>query len=84
MPEWPEWWNWDIELSWHVLRRMRDRRFSETDLRLMLEGASGYHRDCEPRRYAVETRHEGGRWEVIVEPDPEERVVIAITAYPVE
>ena len=80
----PEWWNWEIELSPHLLRRMKDRQFNEVDLRLMLEDVSGYHANCEPGRYAVETRHEARRWEVIVEPVPEEKVLVVVTAYPVE
>ncbi len=84
MTTWPEWWDWEIELNWHILRRMLDRQFSPVDLRLMLEDASGYHPDREPGRYVVETRHEGRRWEVILEPIPEEKVVVAVTAYPVE
>lgn len=84
MVEWPEWWDWDVELSPHLLGRMKDRRFSEVDLRLMLEGASGYHADCEPGRYVLQTRHEGRPWEVILEPVPEEEVLVVVTAYPAE
>ena len=84
MSEWPEWWSWEIELSGHLLRRMMDRELSETDLRLMLEEAIGYHPNYEPGRYVIETRHEGIPWEVIVEPDPADRVVVVITAYRVE
>jgi hypothetical protein len=41
-PEWPGWWDWELELSPHLLKRMTDRRFTEIDLRRMLERASGY------------------------------------------
>lgn len=30
------------------------------------------------------TRHRGRSWEVIVEPDSEDRLLIVVTAYPVE
>jgi hypothetical protein len=35
-PEWPGWWDWELELSPHLLKRMTDRRFTEIDLRRML------------------------------------------------
>ena len=33
---WPEWWDWDIEFTPHLLKRMEDRNFDEVDLRDML------------------------------------------------
>ncbi len=36
-PRWPEWWDWELELSPHLLKRMADRGFSELDLRAMLD-----------------------------------------------
>ena len=35
----PEWWDWDLEMSEHVLDRMEDRGFTETDVRSMLMSA---------------------------------------------
>ena len=84
MSAWPVWWDWDIELSPHVLLRMPVRGFNAVDLRLMLQDASGYHENCEEGRYAIRTRHEGRRWEVIVEPVPQEKVLVVVTAYRVE
>ena len=84
MPVWPEWWSWDVEISPHLFQRMKDRRFNEVDLRLMLSTATGYHQGWMEGRYVVEARHDGRRWEVIVEPVLEERIVVAVTAYPVE
>ena len=82
--KWPPWWNWELELSPHLLKRMVDRRFTETDLRDILERAAGFRRDVVPGRYIIETRHGRRHWEVIVEPDPEPRLLVVITAYPVE
>jgi hypothetical protein len=45
MSEWPQWWSWELELSPHLMKRMADRGFDETELRLMLEDSSGYHED---------------------------------------
>jgi len=82
--EWPDWWKWELELSPHLLKRMVDRAFSETDLRTMMEQATGLHeKDDEPGRWVVDTRHAATAWEVVVEPDPADRLVVVITAYPV-
>jgi hypothetical protein len=35
----PDWWDFELELSPHILDRMIDRDFSEAELRLMLEVA---------------------------------------------
>ena len=61
---WPEWWNWELELSPHLLKRMVDRRFTEVDVRRMLHvhstpsghraGALGRHDPAPPS----EGRHE--------------------------
>jgi hypothetical protein len=83
MGEWPLWWQWQLEFSPHLLKRMVDRSFTETDVRLMLEVASGHHADVVAGRYVIETRHEDQAWEVIVEPEDLDRVLIVITAYPV-
>jgi hypothetical protein len=45
MVNWPDWWNWELQLSAHLFRRMKDRQFNEADLRLMLEEAAGYRPD---------------------------------------
>ena len=81
--EWPEWWDWELEFSPHLLKRMEDRRFTEIDLRRMLQRASGYREDVVEGRWVIETRHRGKAWEVIVEPDLEGRLLVVVTAYPV-
>jgi len=78
---WPEWWQWEIEISGHLLRRMLDRRITETDVRAMLEDASGFRKDIEPGRWVIETKREGQPWEVIVEPDRGIRQLVVVTAY---
>lgn len=61
---------------------MEDRRFTEVDLRRMLEHASGHRRDTVPGRWIVQTRHHRRPWEVIVEPLITEKLVLIVTAYP--
>jgi Domain of unknown function (DUF4258) len=84
MTEWPDWWSWELELSPHLLKRMVDRSFSETDLRQMLDDAVGYHANHEEGRWAIETRREGRAWEIIVEPDEQEQILVVVTAFPVD
>ena len=62
---------------------MGDRRFTEIDLRRMLERASGYREDVVEGRWVIGTRHRGREWEVIIEPDPERQLLVVVTAYPV-
>lgn len=79
---WPEWWNWDIELTPHVFKRMADRGFSEIDLRSMLERARGYRPDIVEGRWVIVTRHRDTTWEVVVEPDTDLTRLVVVTAYP--
>lgn len=81
--EWPEWWEWELELSPHLLKRMEDRSFGEVDLRRMLHHAAGYRPDVVEGRWSIETRHAGRLWEAIVEPDFETKLLVVVTAYPV-
>jgi hypothetical protein len=84
LEEWPEWWEWELELSPHLLKRMVDRGFSETDLRAMMHGATACRPADEAGRWIVATRHNDRRWEVIVEPDSSDKLLVVITAYPVD
>jgi len=82
--KWPSWWEWELELSSHLLKRMVDRRFTEVDLRRMLRGAKSYHRDVVEGRWLIDTAHRRHHWQVIVEPDTIDHLLVVITAYPVE
>lgn len=84
MPTWPEWWEWDVELTPRVERRMEDRDFAEVDLRRMLERASALRNDVVEERFVIETRHNGKDWEVIVEPDATDKLLVIVTAFAVE
>lgn len=79
---WPKWWEWELELVPHVLKRMADRDFTEIDLRLMLERTTSWRPDVIPGRFVIETRHGDRPWEVIVEPDDEDQLLVVVTAYP--
>ena len=77
----PHWWQWELKLTPHVEKRMAQRGFTEIDLREMLDRRHRTRPDIEPGRWLVETRHRHTNWEVILEPDPESRFVLVITAY---
>ncbi|MEQ8764837.1 MAG: DUF4258 domain-containing protein [Planctomycetota bacterium] len=65
----------------HLLKRMIDRSFSEVDVRLMMESADEVIRAVEPGR--IISRFAGRPWEVIVEPDEHDQLLVVVTAYPV-
>jgi hypothetical protein len=60
---------------------MLDRQFNEAELRSMLADAVGYREDVEQGRWVIATTWEGAEWEVVVEPDPQLRRLVIITAY---
>ena len=62
---------------------MEDRRFSEIDLRIMLELGASYGPDVVEGRWLVRTRHQQHPWRVIVEPDFSAKLLVVVTAYPV-
>ncbi len=80
---WPRWWDWELEFTPHLFKRMEDRGFSELDLRTMLGHALSYHQDFAEGRWVIETKHQGHLWEVIVEPEAACELLVVITAYPV-
>ena len=42
---WPMWWDWELEISPHVEKRMEERTFTEIDLREMLQRAHAFELD---------------------------------------
>ena len=63
---------------------MEERGFSEVELRTMLDDASKLVPARRPGRWLIHTRHAGQPWLVIVEPDLDDRILMIVTAYPVE
>lgn len=63
---------------------MADRRFTEVDFRRMLEYATGFKRDITEGRWVISSRHRRRHWEIIVEPDFVARILVVVTAYPLE
>jgi len=81
--DWPPRWEWELELTPHLERRMEDRDFNELDLRAMLHAATSWRADVVDGRFVIETEHQRAPWEVIVEPDEVAHTLVVITAYAV-
>ena len=80
--EWPDWWEWELELSPHLIKRMADRDFTEADLRTMLQDADGWTVTPNPERYLISCRLAGRPWKIVVEPDEVEQLLVVVTAFP--
>ena len=77
----PVWWDWELELSPHLLKRMLDRGFSEVELRSMLESPTRVRKGTVAGRWIVEARLKKRSWEIVVEPDEEAKLLVVVTAY---
>ena len=78
----PIWWDWELELIPHIEKRMIQRGFTELELRTMLLNAYNIEKDKEEGRFLIKSKHIGNNWEIIVEPDLDEKLLVVITAYP--
>ena len=78
---WPQWWEWEIEVTPHIEKRMEQRGFTQIDLRQMLQDARGLRQDKFEGRWIIVTRHQNRNWEIIVEPDDEGELLVVVTAY---
>ncbi len=78
---WPEWWHWELVFTGHVQRRMEERRLTEVDVRSVLQRARGYTPSVVENRFVIETTDRGRPWVVVVEPDPDERLLVIVTVY---
>ncbi len=63
--------------------RMQQRGVAEVDLRAMLERATGFRPNVVEGRFMIDVRHHARPWTVIVEPDPEAKVLVLVTVYEV-
>lgn len=77
--KWPDWWDWELEITPHIEKRMIQRNFTETDLRDMMEQAKLYRADDVKGRWVIETRYLNRDWKIIVEPDIEKLLLLPIS-----
>ena len=82
--QWPEWWKWEIEITPHIEKRMVQRGFNEIDLRTMLHNSLEFIKDREPGRYIILSKMGIMKWEIIVEPDYDQKLLVVVTAYPLK
>ncbi len=80
---WPTWWDWELEISPHVEKRMEERNFTEIDLRDMMQRAQTFEADEIEGRYVIQTRRQQHDWKIIVEPDATDHLLVVITAFPI-
>jgi hypothetical protein len=81
----PHWWEWELEFTPHIEKRMVQRNFTEIDIRTMLENAIQIKQDHNQHgRWIIVSKLDKVMWEIIVEPDIEEQLIILITAFPIE
>jgi hypothetical protein len=78
---WPQWWEWELELTPHLLKRMIDRGFNEVDIRHMLDEADDYRPSASEGRFVITCSFQHQDWEVVVEPDQVVQRLLVITAY---
>jgi hypothetical protein len=77
----PAWWDWELELTDHVIVRMEERDFTEIDLRAMLNHAISVHRLDSHGRWLARAPLKGQLWKVILEPDVLRHRIVVITAH---
>ncbi|HVU49914.1 MAG TPA: hypothetical protein VHL80_04460 [Polyangia bacterium] len=78
---WPDWWEWELRLTRHLEVRMEQRGLPEDGLREIMEAATGFSPAVEEGRFAVFGYRRGRLWKLIVEPDPDGRVLVAVTVF---
>ena len=78
----PEWWDWELAYTEHVEARLLERGVSDIELRTMLDRALELVPGSRAGRWLVRTRHASRPWVVVVEPDPDERLLYVVTVHP--
>lgn len=63
---------------------MVQRNFNEIELREMLSRTEMYEKDIDENRFKINASFRNRRWEIIVEPDFDEKILVIITAYMTE
>ncbi len=58
----PDWWDWELEISSHCLKRMTERGFNEAELRAMMEDVTSVEYQ-DHGTFIVQTSHDSVRWE---------------------
>jgi hypothetical protein len=83
VPNFPEWWTWDLSFTGHAEMRMEQRGVTEVEVRAMLERATGFRPNVVEGRFVVDVHRQACAWNVIVEPDADARLLVVVTVYEV-
>ena len=54
--EWPPWWEWELKLIPHMKGRLAKRKFTEIELRRMMEHATNFRPDYKEGRFGWSKR----------------------------
>lgn len=76
-----EWLDWEVDIGYHAGKRSVVRGFNETDIRILISDAIGFEPSHMEGRFVLHSRLGDEAWRVVVEPDPEERKLIVVTAW---
>lgn len=77
----PPWWDWELEFTEHIELRMKERSFSQEDVRSMLQCSLVLRPSVAVDRFVVECRLRRERWELVLEPDYDRSRLVVVTAY---
>ena len=77
----PDWWDWELELTPHVEKRMEERGITEVELRALLQEATLLVPDVVEGRWVATGKRGVETWEIILEPGEEDHVVVVVTVY---
>lgn len=80
----PYWWTWPQEWTDHVQLQLADRANRGETLHELFANPVRLFPGRLPGRWCVESALHGRRWHVIVDVDDDERVLVVVTAYPLD
>ena len=81
MASWPAWWEWELEFSGHAEQRMAERGVTEVEVRAMLHEPWRLDTSPDGVRFTAHAPHAGTEWVVVLEPDPQLKIVVVVTVY---
>lgn len=80
-PQRPEWLDWELEFHPHFDLRVRERHSAEVIARHVLEHYTELSPSRREGRWVLGAKYEGESWELVVEPDPWERLLVLVTIW---
>jgi hypothetical protein len=78
--QWPEWWEWELELRPYTYKRLKERDCTDIEQTAYDGNATTYEAAKIEGRWVVETQFQRARWKVVVEPAEEKQKLVVVTA----